>query len=321
MVEMPRQLEKQALALLTRIGRQQSRNAQADSPGMANGPEVRDYDWTSPSSFTRPQLDALKTFAEKLAQQAAMSVSKVIRSPLEMRACPLKQYYQRALQKALAQRSGYVVPLLDAAGEAAGFIWLSAATAGQWCARMLGASACGQERELSSLESALLLDAVAAVVAAINSAGSAKLRRGEAAAKTYQFPDGDGKMEFSEFALACGAGDGSAALSIVLTGAAAISMLKLPSTATAKGSAEEARKLLLRAVEQAGVRVTVELGSATISVGDMVGLECGDVLLLSTAVGQDVEARVGGKTFLTGQPVVCEGRYALSVTERCGNRG
>ena len=316
MVEMPRQFEKEALALLARIGRQPCRNAQADAPDAAHALEVRDYDWTSPSSFTRPQLDGLKTFGEQLAQQVSLAVSKVIRAPLEIRACPLKQYYQRSLQQALVQRGGYVVPLLDAAGNAAGFIWLSVATAGQWCARMLGGAVSGQQRELSSLESALLLDAVSAVVAAINSAGDSKLRRGEMVAKTYEFPDGDGKLEFSEFALACETDETSAALSIVLTGEAAMSMLKLPPSASAKGSVEEARKLLLRAVEQAGVRVTVELGSATISVGDMVGLECGDVMLLSTAVGQDVEARVEGKTILTGQPVVCEGRYALSVTER-----
>ncbi len=63
----------------------------------------------------------------------------------------------------------------------------------------------------------------------------------------------------------------------------------------------------------------VHLGTALVKVRDLTDLQPGDVLLTQRKVDESMDVFVQGKRLLSAFPVICEGQYAIRVTELAGS--
>jgi len=82
-----------------------------------------------------------------------------------------------------------------------------------------------------------------------------------------------------------------------------------------KETTEEGRRLLKTKVEETSIPVRAVLGRTTISVGDFLSLQEGDVLTLNTHVDGKVEILVGDILKFTGVPGVRNKRLSVKITD------
>jgi flagellar motor switch protein FliM len=68
-------------------------------------------------------------------------------------------------------------------------------------------------------------------------------------------------------------------------------------------------------VARAPVPVIAELGTSTITVGELLGLAVGDVITLDQRVGTKIQVKVGGRVKYLGQPGTYKGRVAVQIAE------
>jgi flagellar motor switch protein FliM len=68
-------------------------------------------------------------------------------------------------------------------------------------------------------------------------------------------------------------------------------------------------------VRQATVEISVHLGSATITAGDLLKMQVGDVVMLDQDVSQPITALIEGVPKFTGFPGVSRGNKALQFHE------
>ncbi|MBM4019535.1 MAG: hypothetical protein FJ288_14655 [Planctomycetes bacterium] len=300
--------------------------AGAATGALAPSDGAAEYPWRTPCRFTRPERERLDAFARDAAERISKDLTALLRRQCEFRPQPVAQHYGEDLWQP-NERPVYGVPLADAAGRPAGFIGLEPAAALDWVDRLLGGSQAAPTaaRELSSLESALLVDIVAAAVQALcgacREAGVPALRHVEKVT-TATPPPGLAGQEFCALALMggdCGlpAGRQTARPTAVI---ALPSDLLVPvadpeSRKAAPPAPQEIRRRLLAHLEGVSVTATVRLGTVGVAMRDAMALEPGDVLLLGRAAGEPVELLIMGNVIRVGLPVACQGNYAFQVRE------
>lgn len=79
--------------------------------------------------------------------------------------------------------------------------------------------------------------------------------------------------------------------------------------------ADAERVKVLEALRESDLECVAMLGEVVSTVGQVIGLQAGDVLRLSGAPEVPVEVRVGDKVVLRGMPVVQHGNLAVQVSE------
>jgi flagellar motor switch protein FliN/FliY len=68
------------------------------------------------------------------------------------------------------------------------------------------------------------------------------------------------------------------------------------------------------------VGLTVELGSCSLPMADVLQLQAGSVVSLDQAAEGPVELRVNHKLFARGEVVVVDGRFGIKITELIGGK-
>jgi flagellar motor switch protein FliM len=300
--------------------------ALADMVAIATGAAVSaakgdivEYDWRVPSRFVRAERDSLDAFGRKVATAVSRDLSALLRQELKFQAGSVTQHYGSA---AATDTPQYGVPLADKSGRTCGMVGLAPAMAVGWVERLLGSreSGSGGARPLSSLESALLVDIVGAIVKTVSAASK------ESGGPTFQHvesvsaeksPLADrGTDEFCRIALAPADAGAKTAIAIIMLSSALAPVADPENAKKPAMTPEETRKILLGHVEGASVSATVRLGTANATMRDLASLEPGDIILLTRTVNDPIDMLVKGKAIHSGYPVISEGRYAFQVLER-----
>lgn len=76
---------------------------------------------------------------------------------------------------------------------------------------------------------------------------------------------------------------------------------------------ERERLLMEERLKKARLPVIAELGTATITVGEFLGLAPGDVIQLDQSIDKQLKIKVGNKVKFTGQPGTVKGRMAVQI--------
>ena len=288
--------------------------AAAGAGAPAEGGEVAaaDYDWTAPCRFSPTELARLDQFARAAASGISDALGKLLRMKVELVSTGMTQHFAARLPQ---PETVHYWAELRQAGDPCGLIALTADVAVRWVAGLLGAEASSQ-RELSSVENDLLLDIATAVAGAFSQvaagAGCQAFSSGEKLSKgEYSLP-GNQAEDYCRFALAAAGADAEPCVSLLVRGD-----LVAPAGGTGEQTPpmppEEVRKSILCHLEDVPIAATVRLGRAKILVRELVELEAGDVLLIDTKDGQQVELLVQERSASWGFPAVCKGRYALQI--------
>ena len=279
------------------------------------GAQARDFDWTTPCGFEPQALVKLQELADQAAVGIRAALSATCNQDLSLAALPLQQHFEATL-RAKPPESMYVAPMTSG-GEPAGFVVLRGADAIGWVNSLLGGSSgVGEARELSNLESDLLLDAVSAVLHAISTAmglgEQSVLRHAGKVMQSYPLPAQESGMEYCE--LSFGLPDEPTPVLSLMAHSPAL----LPATGQQPQTLapQEMRKAMLAHLDWAPVVGSAWIGHAVLPMRDMIALQEGDVLVLDTQITQPVEFVVQGRPVLKAVLALCEGNYALQVVRR-----
>ncbi|MCE5279972.1 MAG: FliM/FliN family flagellar motor switch protein [Planctomycetaceae bacterium] len=291
--------------------------AESPSPAFMHDEQAPPYDWDAPSLFGPDQIQQLDNLAGEMARSARRALSALLESDTPLECCRLEQIYERQLAAGAA--AGYCMSILDAQEKPLGLLEMDTAQARQCVARLLGGSEgdSGVDAAMSAVEQDLLLDVFSTLVNAFSAAwvqgGGKAFQRSAAVTHETHAWSADGQGEYCRLVFRLGA-EGPDNVMLTLPAAA---MSSVCSNAGAPvQSVEEARRHMRAYVEVSPVAVEVKLGTAAVAVRDLVDLQAGDVLVLSTTVAEPVMLVQQGKALLSGTAVTCDGHYGFRVTNR-----
>ena len=290
----------------------------------AETPKAVDYPFDLPNRFTRAQIARLDEFAAGAAQAVGQLARQMLQTPVTFTPARWQQHYARSLRQMQRRSLMHVAGISLDGGPAVGLIGLSAATACQWLARLLGgcqSAEAGQDdaRQLSDLERDLLLDIAAGVVEAVRKAAGAF--GGQAFQATRQLGSWPEALKAEDAAEYCllefdTAPGGPGQLAILLTGQTVALLAGEAPPAPPGKAAKGAKPPMLGHVEQMPVEVRAML-SASLTVRDVMSLAPGDVVVLDQRTDDPIELEVNGRAVFRGLLARQQEQFALQFAEFC----
>lgn len=282
--------------------------------------EAADYDWSAPHGFTREQSERVNSFMQDAATRTSEALSILMRQQLQMRGDPVTQHYADQMPDDVGKDTDYSATVLDARGGACGRIVLPAEGAMEWVGKMLGSSErpTGEQRELSTMENALLVDVVAVIIKAFSdtaqSMGAERFGVEKQLVKGEFEPPGGTGSEITRITLRQEDASDSQTVSILLISEALDGVAGAGTVQGERGVSGNMRGRMVWHVSQVPVVVTASLGTAKARMKEILTLEPGDVLLLQKTVNESIDLSVQGTVVCSGRPVSCEGQYAVQIT-------
>ncbi len=285
--------------------------------------DLIEYDWTVPSHFTRDQKAGLDEFAAQLSSAISEALSKLLRTEIQAEVASVTEHYAAQLRPAEQQSSDFCVELLDNSSRSCGFMALPGAKAFAWVAQLLGGqgSAPDTDRDMSSLEGAILLDIFStlsgALSQALNAAGGSVLGCGKEISRGPCGLDESDAEEYCKITFQDPAAQDQPGICLVILSDSLEPVVGGSETAegTQSSSAEDSRKDMINHLQHVPVVVEAYLGTAVVKVRNLTELQPGDVLLTQRKVDEAMDIFVQGKKVFWAYPAVCEGRYALRFVQ------
>lgn len=294
---------------------------------------VKNYDFRRPDKFSKEQLRSFKLLYENFARLLSTTLSTALRGPVGVHLTAVEQViyseYSDQLPKPTILCSLGLDPL---PGRAALEINLPIAFA--MIDRMLGGTGEAdtfhqnrQSGELSDIEVALIHGITTHVTEALGEAWAdiAPIKpRGQDIAFSSELmqvalPNEVCVLVTLEIKVINGAGTLSLCMPYTLLepiiGRLSTQLLVAGSFKNARKDDPLAHKRTLRQLERVILPVLVQLGSATISINDLLDLEPGDVICLDTAAGSALDLLVDGHRRGRARPGVVGTRLAIQVEE------
>lgn len=290
------------------------------SPALLLGEQASqagDYDWSSPHRFEKPMLEQLRSAGHKLAARVSKDLQSVLRSDLALELAGLVEHYAWHLGATLVGGGGHALEMTLDDGQVCGFVLLSEIKAIALVEKMLGGSAAPEgPRKLSPLESALLIDLLAAlaksVEAGLREVGLA-LRVSPKGRPAGEVLPREGCDEYCRMSLRAPKESGEPLNVVFLSQVIASGEEAAGQKQQGGQTPERARQIMLAHLQMMPVRAVAVLGTAFAYFGEVLALQPGDVLVLDRQVDDLVELRVGSSVALHGQAVTASGCYALRV--------
>ena len=275
-----------------------------------------DYNWNAPSRFPLSSRDALQKTAKKINRKAVEALEVLTDAGYVPSAPTATEYYGRQINEQVSDSDVYGITILKGTEEV-GLVSVDRAMGAEWTSRMLGGGGINvdAERPLSSMESAVLQDALASIVNAaletLTSAGSASFKPGEKVCASELIPELDATGEFCKITIQ--AADNTIA-ELVLASDLLEAAAGNATERKIELSPDEARARMMGHIQHMHLGGAVEVGVARISMRDVIALESGDVLMLRHRPGEPGSLSVAGRDLAYGLPSQCQGRYALHIS-------
>ena len=309
MTQTTSQSDRAALALLAAA---KKRPAAAPDSG-----DVKEYDWQSPCRFTPTELERLRDFAARAAAGISSALGAVLHSDVHLESeAPVLRYADRLGGENVADACH--VELMTGDGSRCGFVAVPPAMAREWVAKVLGGAGGGEGQELSPLESMLLMDVVSGATRAFCQAfadgqGGGALRCGRDLSPKPLLCSEDPTDEYATFSFRLSEDQADAGLRLVLLSDIAAVAAGAVDAPGPDRTPQQIRDDLQTYIDDIPVTSEVWLGSAELTMREIMDLEEGDVVLLETKTSGPIELTLLGKALLFGRLARSEGRYALQV--------
>ena len=293
-------------------------DAAGERPGQAHNPTAGEFDWQSPCCFTLWQMQRLRELGAAVSKRLGEALAKLLRAEISLEPVQVALRYGKAALAAFEAAEPYYVPLNDEGTAACGCLVMPAVAATKFVGKFLGATgdSATTGRKLSPLEQELLLDVVRAVSnelsAELTASGGKGVRTGQLVRAA---PTGMDLAECCCFVMGS-AGKDLPLLAIVLQCGFVEGVFAASGMTTARITQQESARRLTAHLGEAHVMASVCAGNAELSMKDVMALETGDVLLLSTKAGQPVDLMVQGQPVAYGLMVRNLDRYAIQITDR-----
>ncbi len=295
-------------------------NAISATPLEPQEDNAVEYNWDSPNRFSLSAREDLQKFIRKAQLIVSEKLDELLRTESKLGSPSITEYYGRQLNKQLDGCGQYGMALTEG-GDDVGLVLVDKTQSVRWTEMLLGGPGDDPDgsRKLSSLETAVLLDAfktiATAMMSSLETAGAKPLGITEKVIPEELLPEMTAADEFCRIDMQL---EDAPLASIILPSKRLDAIVKSDNAVDSKLSAEEARSRMLGHIGSAHVQGRIDLGVARITMRDVVALEAGDVLLLNRKVDEPSALSVAGKDVALGFPSQCQGQYALQIAQVTG---
>ena len=283
--------------------------------------EATKYNWLEPQSLTRPQLDLLDGFVNKLATALADKFSSFCRSKFNATVDSTTFHFaSEFINPALGSEShDYCLPFTRDRERICGFIGIPEKTAIIWARQLLGDSESEKDSNvtLSQLEESLLLDLAFAFLEIFSTLHSGVDFRPANNFLKDQWPlkvyETDELCRISFDVNESGSEEKSSAYILILCEELNSVVGKAAQT-SGMFSPEEISKVNLNHLQVLPITIKAQLGSVELMLREITSLQANDILLLDKTVDQPVDLIVNNQIVYYGWPVKSAGKYAVTIT-------
>jgi len=279
-------------------------------------PQAEDYDFSRPHLLTTGQWKRVEALIADAAAGMSCNLSSLLGAEITVKVGAVSQEYAVA---AIEGASDVVVIRADE--RPVGFASVDAPLARRWVARLLGGAEPSEDRQLSALERTLLADVLGSAVKAV--ASEISRANGPLLHCDPDVAPADDALRMASHEPLCrlafgisegeqDPGDAKGVEVVLLTDVIAAAV----SAVSAKPKDAEGVR---RDVEHwlGGVPIQLCAGVRTrVTMGHLLSLEPGDVLLTDAGVEAPAELLISGRPRFLGTPVACQGQYALQLVAR-----
>ncbi|MFP4356320.1 MAG: FliM/FliN family flagellar motor switch protein [Phycisphaerae bacterium] len=281
-------------------------------------PNTREFDWTEPTRFVGESMEALRDFVVKASRRISDLLSLLLDEVIQFDEPQMTQFYGAEARKLVAECTDYIMPIYIEQREV-GVIILPGRTAIEWVQKLLGGGSNKQveQRDLSHLESEILLECIDTVLTAINEffaeAADEEVVRGESVRRKYEIA-ADKAETYVLIELPSKDPESEEAIMLLLPG----EVLDIPAglktqVSTKKGGMSDEQKMAwhVNAMQLDGTAI---LGRADLPMRSVMSLQPGDVLLTDRRSNQPIPLMVEGISVMTGYPVRSEWNFGLLIS-------
>lgn len=281
-------------------------------------PDLRELDWNIPTRYVGESLEALRDFAVKASRVFADSISELLGATIKFGEPEISQFYGAETRRIVAESNDYIVPLsLD--DREVGVIILPSPAAVSWVQKLLGGLLKVNEddlqRDLSHLESEILLECVDCILTALNGffdADGEALTRARSVRRKYEIA-ADKADTYCMIRLPDKQPDGYNSILLLLPG----QVLDTPAglqeqSQKRRGGPSDADKMLQH-VRSMHMDARACLDQVELPMRLVMSLEPGDVLLTEKRVNQPIELYADEVPYTIGYPVRSEFDYGLLI--------
>ncbi len=282
---------------------------------------AEDYDWSVPCRYTVGETETIQTCASATASEISKTLGSYLGREIATQPLPIAMFYARKLPEIDHETPLRLTHLL-CGGNVCGYVAIPAALAIGWVSQLLGAVKVtgGGERELSSLEEDLLMDIMGELVRALSSAskasGGSSFSRGDELMTGPETLPESHPGEYCRFSLQLSGDDSDAVISFAILCDVLDPLVGGPDAAREE-TPEIRHKKILPHLGHVCVQAEAHLGTAFVTMRDLVALEPGDVLVLDRRAGEPVNLLVDGKEAFLGIPATSQDKYALQIHSIC----
>jgi len=286
-------------------------------------PDAAEYDWQQPHHFSPDQLVALDTFAKKLAEQIAKTLDALCQSEFEVTVTSITQHFACtiAANVSIEQPEHYFPPFASADNnkDQCGFISISPETAMALVGHMLRDPDIGarKEKKLSELEESILMDVNIAIVDALNT--TFDKNAGPAVQSSKQLVKGKWPLEikdlddFTSIALTANHPDGNIEIVFTILSDIIEPILGTKAKPEKTLTTQQIHDMIMQNMHDAPIQVVARFSSALMSLGDVMNLCVGDLLLLEKNVNEPIELLLNNRPSLRAYPAASAGKYAVVI--------
>lgn len=295
-----------------------------------NEKKVRPYDFRNPKKLTRDQLKVLRGIGEVFARHLASYLAGLTRAYCEVTIASLEEHPYREYNNALPDMQ--LTGVLEMSqGKTAVLMDLSNPITFALIGRMFGGLMTVQEmpaREFTDIEVALMERIIRRITLLFEEAWTfypdmtVTMRQIETNTRFIKTVGMDDMVTSLVFSISLDEVKGTLTFIIPCMGvlplleAIVVEQSGKKAGDDAGDQAEAARNAVLAELQDASVEVCGVLGSATMTMQEVLDLQPGDVIRLDQSVGAPVVVTVNGRKWFNGTPGIRKNKIALRINRQ-----
>ncbi len=284
-----------------------------------------DYDFGKPYYFNTKDFENIKAESFRLSEVISKSFSEMCNGDFDVKVTSLKENYLKALIENTAENE-LLMPILNPKQELVGALKFDLKTAKNWAGQVFGDENEDQEKDeatITEIEQSLIND-IAQKLASVF-VKFFQLKKCSIPEEVQNDIDEIEGSEFTgclEYSLAVTKGENKQDNNFnffILWNIVAESIGK-EITENKDISLEKVTAAIRNNFEKMPVEVISDFGNAKMNFQDAMNLDKGDILIMDKKVGDPLDIKLDNRIILKGDPVKCEEKYAVSITEVMNNK-